>query len=532
MMKKPVDTLITNARIYTMDSTNQVVDAMAVEKGRVLDAGFVEDMHARYKPMNILDAEGQAIYPGFIDAHCHFYGLAMSLRWIDLVGCKSFDEVLERISVADTVGEDDWLTGRGWDQNLWQVKEFPDKKELDERWPDKPVVLVRIDGHSVLANQEALDRTGFTKDHHFGTGEVEIFDGKMTGILSETAADYIRSAIPKPGREVVLDLLTEAENLCFSYGLTGVSDAGLDLETLNLLDSALQHEHLKIHIYAMAEPSAENIEAFVMKGPYKKGRFHVCSIKLYADGSLGSRTALLKMPYSDDPSKSGIQVSSPGTIREICKVALEHNYQVNIHCIGDRAVQDVLEIFSEFLPGQNNLRWRIEHAQVVDPSDLLMFKTYSVVPSVQATHATSDMYWAGDRLGPVRIKWAYAYKDLLDQNGWMPNGTDFPIERVNPMLTFHSAVARKDLSGYPEGGFQPENALTREQALRSMTTWAAKANFEEQDYGSLEPGKWADFVILEKDIMEIPIEEVPGVKVVQTWSHGERVFEVGRKLGK
>jgi len=527
-MKKQVDTLVYHARIYTVNDSNQVSDAMVIDQGKVVATGTRDELENGYLPVHELDAGGFAIFPGFIDAHCHFHGLALSLRWVDLVGCLSFDEVVDRVVLADTLNMDGWLTGRGWDQNLWTVKEFPDKEILDERWPDRPVVLVRIDGHSVLANQEALNRAGITDNHHFSPGEVEVRDGKMTGILSETAADYIRSMIPKPDRAATLNLLKEAQEQCFSYGLTGISDAGLDYPTLSLLDSALQAGQLKIHVYAMVEPSEENIEAFIKRGPYRHDRFHVCAIKFYADGSLGSRTALLKEPYSDDPSKTGIQVASPDTLREICKLALDHDYQVCIHCIGDQAVQEVLEVYAEFLRGNNDRRWRIEHAQVVDPSDLEMFGAYSVIPSVQATHATSDMYWAGNRLGPVRIKWAYAYKDLLDQNGWIPNGTDFPIERISPLLTFYAAVARKDVDGFPADGFQMENALTREQALRSITIWAAKADFEEDEYGSLEPGKWADFVILDQDIMEIPIEKVPEVNVLQTWSHGERVYEAGK----
>ncbi|MFC2102297.1 amidohydrolase [Bacteroidota bacterium] len=525
-MKEQVDILVTNGRIYTMNETNQVAEAMIIDKGKVVATGLSDELLAIYKPAQTVDADGKTIFPGFIDAHCHFYGLALGLRWIDLVGCTSFEEVVDRISLADTVTEDTWISGRGWDQNLWKVKEFPDKQLLDEHWPNTPVVLVRIDGHSVLANQEALNRAGITANHNFSEGEVEVKEGRMTGILSETAADYIRSAIPKPTREEIMDLLKEAEERCFSLGLTGVSDAGLDFSTLNLIDSSLQDGSLKIHIYAMVEPSEENIDAYVKKGPYRNGRFHVCSVKLYADGSLGSRTALLNQPYSDDPSKSGIEVSSAESVREICELAFENNYQINIHCIGDKAVRNVLDVYGEFLPEGNDRRWRIEHAQVVDPGDLVLFGKYSVIPSVQATHATSDMYWAANRLGPERITWAYAYKDLLEQNGWLPNGTDFPIEQVNPLLTFYAAVARQDVSGFPAGGFQPENALSREEAIRSMTIWAAKADFDETEYGSLEPGKWADFILLDKNIMEIPMTEVPETDVLQTWSHGEKVYEV------
>ncbi|TSA25677.1 MAG: amidohydrolase [Bacteroidetes bacterium] len=523
-MKKSVDTLVYNARIYTLDEAGTVVEAMAIDHGKVIETGTDEELISRYNAVKRVDNEGRSVFPGFLDAHCHFYGLALGLQWIDLVGCRSFDEVVERVVRADTLDDTSWITGRGWDQNLWQVKEFPAKEELDKRWPDRPVVLVRIDGHVVLANQEALNRAGLIAHHRFPPLEVDMMDGKLTGILRETAADHIKSTIPKPDPETILELLREAEARCFSYGLTGISDAGLKNTTLHLMDSALQQGKLKIHIYAMVEPTQENLEEYVTHGPYHNNRFHICSIKLYADGSLGSRTALLKQPYSDDPFNNGIQVTSPDSMREICRMAYDNNFQVNTHCIGDKAVREVLDVYGEFLQGKNDRRWRIEHAQVVDPADLVLFQKYNVIPSVQATHATSDMYWAGSRLGPERIEWAYAYKDLSKQNGWLANGTDFPIEQVNPMLTFYASVARKDLTGYPEGGFQPENALSREEAIRSMTIWAARANFDDGEYGSLEPGKWADFVVLEKDIMEIPMAEVPEVRVMETWVSGEKVY--------
>ena len=524
-MKTPVETLVFNSRTYTLNDSTPIVEAFIIDQGKVIETGKKEDLLAIYSPESQLDVEGLPIYPGFIDSHCHFYGLALGLKWIDLVGCNSFDKVIERIMNTDSIEHVEWVTGRGWDQNLWRNKVFPTKDKLDELFPDQPVVLVRIDGHSVLANQAALNIAGISVDHSFAEGEVEIVDGKLTGILSENAADKLRNAIPKPDQEQTVDLLKQAEERCFSEGLTGVADAGLENATLKLMDSLSQQGEMKMHIYAMIEPSQENINDFLKKGPYVTDRFHICSVKLYADGSLGSRTALLKHPYSDDPSKVGIQVTSAGTIREICQLAYDNNFQVNTHCIGDSAVKILLDIYGEYLQGDNDRRWRIEHAQVVDPADLILFEKYAVIPVVQATHATSDMYWAGERLGQVRIQWAYAYKDLLEQNGWLPNGTDFPIERISPVLTFYASVARQDDEGYPVGGFQIDNGLTREEALKSITIWAAKANFDENEYGSLEPGKWADFVILDKDIMEIPLSEIPEVKVKKTFSHGEKVFE-------
>jgi hypothetical protein len=281
---------------------------------------------------------------------------------------------------------------------------------------------------------------------------------------------------------------------------------------------------LHLRVYAMLNPTPENIQNYISKGPLLTDKLFVRSIKLYADGSLGSRTALLKSPYADDPLTCGIRVIDPDSARSICTLALQNGYQVNTHCIGDSAVRLMLEIYAGFLKGKNELRWRIEHAQVVDPADIHWFGDYSIVPSVQATHATSDMNWAKERLGAGRLKGAYAYKTLLQQNGWLPNGTDFPIENISPLLTFYAAVARQDLHGFPPAGFMAENALTREEALRSITLWASKAGFTEKVNGSLEPGKNADFVILDGDIMTLPVAAIPSVKVLATYIDGVKVY--------
>jgi len=369
-----------------------------------------------------------------------------------------------------------------------------------------------------------LRLAGIRDQNEFKPGEVEIKNGRMTGILSENAADRMKSSIPLPSRKEQLLLLKMAQANCFSAGLTGVADAGLDFPIVNFLDSLQEEGELKMRLYIMLNPTEENIQDFVNEGQIMSPRLTIRSIKLYADGSLGSRTALLKEPYADDPLKSGIQVTSPSRIREICELAAKSGYQVNTHAIGDSAVAFVLKIYSEFLKGKNDLRWRIEHAQVVDPMDISMFGKYSIIPSIQATHATSDMYWATDRLGKRRIRWAYAYKNLLDQNGWITNGTDFPIENINPLLTFYSSVARQDLKGFPEKGFQSENALTREEAMKSITIWAAKAGFSENYRGSIDIGKMADFVILDHDIMNCPLREIPSTKVIMTVLGGEKVY--------
>ena len=526
-MKTNTGLILYNAKIYTVDPAGTIAGAMAVKDGKVLATGSTQDILGRYKSENILDAGGKAVFPGFIDAHCHFYGYALNFRSIVLNGSNSFQEVLNRLQKAGTPAPGKWVVGRGWDNNLWKVKFFPDCKALDDLYPDNPVVLIRIDGHAVLANSKALQMAGIGVHHSFIPDEVEIENGRLTGILKENAADHMRQAVPKPDPEVIRKLIDRAREDCFSVGLTTVSDAGLDAATVRLYDSLSSGKDSAgmIRIYAMLEPSIENIGKYISKGPYRTPRLAVSSVKVYSDGSLGSRTALMKQFYHDMPGQHGIRVITADSLRKICKLCFDHGYQVNTHAIGDSANKFVLDIYGEYLKGENDRRWRIEHCQVVDPTDIGKFKKYSVIPSVQATHATSDMGWAKDRLGDERIRWAYAYKNLMKQNGWIANGTDFPIENISPIYTFYAAVARKDLKGNPPGGFLPENALSREEALRSITIWAARADRWEDKIGSLEPGKNADFVIVDKDIMQINEDEIPLSRVISTYLSGKQVYK-------
>jgi predicted amidohydrolase YtcJ len=523
-MKQEADLIITHANIYITGDSLSANCAIAIKDGRILATGPADSILKRFSAPEVKDVSGYFIYPGFIDAHCHFYGLAQSLRWIDLNGCKSFDEVLSRIVAGAGNVNGDWIVGRGWDHNLWQGKRFPDRTKLDSLFPGRPVALLRVDGHVLLANSKALEMAGIGLKNNYSPQEVEVINGRLTGILGENAADHVRNIIPAPRGKELTALLVKAQQLCFETGLTGVTDAGVDRNIVRVFDSLQRYGELKIHISAMLNPTVENFNTYVKDGPVRSERLHVSAIKLYADGSLGSRTALLKKPYSDDPSKTGVLSTNPDTIRKVCSLALQHGYQVNTHCIGDSAVKLVLDIYSGFLKGKNDRRWRIEHAQVVDTGDIGLFGENNIIPSVQATHATSDMYWAEERLGQVRVKYAYAYRDLMRQNGWLPNGTDFPIEKVSPLLTFYAAVSRQDLNGNPPGGFQPENSLTRKEALMSITEWAAKSDFDEDLMGTLEPGKWADFVITDRDIMTIPEKEIPATRVLKTFVHGELVW--------
>lgn len=416
------------------------------------------------------------------------------------------------------------MLGRGWDQNDWKEKDFPTKEKLDELFPNIPVLLTRVDGHAVLVNSEALKRAKITADTKIEGGDILLLEGEPTGILLENAADKLKAMIPEPNDKDNIQALIDAGENCYSVGLTSVGDAGLDKEIVLLIDSLQKNQKLRMRINAFLTPNKENIKHFVEKGIYKIDFLTVRSIKLYADGALGSRGACMIEPYSDDPDNYGIMVLSRDSLKKLSQIAYDNNYQVCTHAIGDSANRVMLSIYGAILGGKNDRRWRIEHAQVINENDFQLFKKYSIVPSIQTTHATSDMYWAEERVGKERIKGAYAYKRLLELNGWLPNGSDFPVEEINPLYGFYSAVARKDFEGYPDSGFQIDNALTREQALRAMTIWAAKIEFNEEEKGSLEPGKFADFVVLDKDIMKIDLSEIPNQKVVETYIAGDRVY--------
>jgi predicted amidohydrolase YtcJ len=526
--RKDADLLLFNGSIYTVNNQSDIVGAMIITDGRVIATGSESDLRKEYSALREIDLEKRPVFPGFIDPHCHFYSYGLALRQADLSGTGSTREIADRLVQHAALSPGKWVLGRGWDQNDWQIKKFPHKELLDSLFPENPVYLVRIDGHAAWVNSKAIALAGIDRGTRIEGGEIVLDHQGPTGILIDNGMALVEKLIPPATREEKIQSLLKAQSNCFAVGLTSVGDAGLDKETVELMDSLQKKDSLRMHINAMLNPSRENIDHFVNKGIYETGRLTVRSVKLYADGALGSRGALLKMPYSDEPSGRGLQVSETKYLEDICRLSFEKGYQVNVHCIGDSAVSLILQIYSAFLPEHNDLRWRIEHAQVVDPADLEMFKRYAVIPSVQTTHATSDMYWAKDRLGPVRITHAYAYRSLLEQNGWMPNGSDFPVESINPVFGFYAAVARKDLKGMPAGGFQKDQALTREQALRAMTIWAAKASFGERERGSLEPGKNADFVILDRDIMKVSEDSITGAKVKETWVRGKSIdFTVG-----
>jgi len=519
--KETVDSIIINANIYTVNNNFDKAEAFAIKNGKIIEVGTTLEIQSKYAPTFINDVKGKTIIPGFIDAHCHFYGLGLQQQKVDLTGTKSFEEVLQKIVDFQKEKNVSFITGRGWDQNDWEVKEFPTKEKLDELFPNTPVSITRIDGHALLANQAAIDLAEVTVKTSFSGGDIHQKNGKLTGIFIDNPMELIEAKIPSPTKKEQIQALKDAEKISFSYGLTTVDDAGLSRKTIELIDSLQQTGELKIRMYAMVSNTPTDVAYYLDKGIVKTDRLNVRSIKVYGDGALGSRGAAMKESYSDKHNHFGAILSSPEEYLNIAKQIAASDYQMNSHAIGDSANYLMLKTYKEVLIEKKDRRWRIEHAQILDPVDFKYFD--NILPSVQPTHATSDMYWAEDRVGSERIKSSYAYKDLLNKYGKIALGTDFPVEKVSPLLTFYAAVARKDLNNYPENGFQMENALSREETLKGMTIWAAFSNFEELEKGSIEIGKFADFIILDKNIMEVDEAEIPYIKINETYVNGEKV---------
>jgi len=522
---KKVDTLVVNGVIYTVDSSFSSAQAMAIKDGIIVATGTDAEILAAYTATEKIDAKGQAVYPGFIDAHAHFVGYGKSLFQVDLFGTTSWEEAVERVKVfAAAHPELAWIEGRGWDQNKWPGKKYPTNALLNSLFPNTPVVLQRVDGHAAIANQKAFDIAGVKPGQTIVGGEVETKNGVLTGVLIDNAKGLVYNSIPAVNKQTYTQWLQAAQKNCFAQGLTTVTDCGLDISDINFIDTLQREGIINMRLFAMLSDNPENLSAYLKRGPYKTDKLFVNGFKVYADGALGSRGACLLHNYEDRKDWTGFLLANISHYDSLASVLAATNFQMCTHAIGDSANRQILNIYNKYLQKGNDKRWRIEHAQVVNPSDFNLFGAAAVVPSVQTTHATSDMYWAADRLGNERMKGAYAYKQLMEQNGWIPLGTDFPVEDISPFKTFLAAVGRVDAKGFPEGGFQMENGLTREQTIKGMTIWAAKASFLEKEVGSLEAGKKADFIILAQDLMQVPVNKILDTKVVATYSGGKKVF--------
>ncbi|HET9753647.1 MAG TPA: amidohydrolase, partial [Myxococcales bacterium] len=530
----PANLVLVNGRIYTVDDARPRDSALAIKDGRVAFAG--SDAEARVaggSAARVVNLEGRTVLPGFIDAHAHLLGLGNFLGRANLTFARSYDEVIARVTAfAREVKPGEWIQGRGWDQNLWPEKQFPTHDALSRAFPENPVVLTRVDGHALLANQKAMELA------HVGAGTPDPRGGRIlrapsgapSGVFVDNAQRLILDAVPPPSREATRKAVLAAIAECNRWGLTGIDDAGEDPATISVYEELARAGRYDLRNYVMISDPGDRADAALARGPRSAlygGRLWIRAVKLYADGALGSRGAALLEPYSDDPGNTGLLVSSPEHIRAIAELALRRGFQVAVHAIGDRANRLVLDQFEAALravPVADH-RFRIEHAQVLSPQDIPRFARLGVVPSMQATHQTSDMRWAEQRLGPERIRGAYAWRSLLDTGVVVPDGTDFPVEQVNPLLTFHAAVTREDPQGNPAGGWYPAQRMSREEALRSMTIWAAWAGFQERVMGPLSPGKYADFVVLDRDIMTVPESEILEARVLATWLGGRAVYE-------
>ena len=517
-----VDLIVHNANVYTLGQNNLKASAFVVDDGKFVDVGG-EELLEQYTAEKVLDLQELPVYPGFIDSHCHFLSLGLSLNKVDLVGTKSFEDVMDRVKSYATNKELNAITGRGWDQNDWKIKRLPNKEQLDLLFPDIPVALRRIDGHAMLVNQKALDLAGITLDTEVTGGQIVKENGKLTGVLIDAPMQMVTNILPKPSVEDKIKSLQDAEEISFANGLTTVSVAGLDREDIFLIDSLHKTGALTIRVYAMISNSQDNVDYFLKEGPYKTDKLNVRSFKVYADGALGSRGAALKDSYSDLDNHTGAFITSKDSLEALAYKLAASPFQMNTHAIGDAANQVVLEAYNKALVFSDDPRWRVEHAQIIDTNDIRLFNR-KILPSVQPTHATSDMYWAEDRLGEDRLYGAYANKALLEQSGRIALGTDFPVEDVNPFKTFYAAVVRKDSEAFPEEGYLPENKLSEIEALKGMTIWGAYANFEDKEKGSIEAGKVADFIVLDRDIIKVSEKRILKTRVVATLVDGKIVY--------
>jgi predicted amidohydrolase YtcJ len=496
--------------------------------GVIREVGPAADIQRAHPVSNVIALLDSTILPGLTDAHGHLYGLGLSLDVVSLTGTKSFDEVLARTKErAATTAAGQWIVGRGWDQNDWPVKEFPTAAALDAAIPDHPVFLRRVDGHAAVTNTAGLRAAGVTaatKDPEGGR-IIRDANGNPTGTFVDAAMDLIEDHMPAPTAEQRKARVLAAANNIAANGLTEMHDAGIDAATIVAVKELIDEKRFPIRVYAMLGDNDELLRTWFASGPLNEygGHLTIRSVKLYADGALGSRGAALLEPYSDDPGNVGLMLAKPEHLLDVAKRGRAAGFQVNTHAIGDRGVRNVIDAYSGAGVVAND-RFRVEHLQVIAPGDVPRLIDHGIIASMQPTHATSDMYWAEARLGPERVKGAYAWRTVLDAGGRLALGSDFPVEDVNPFFGIYAAVTRQDQAQWPAGGWYPSQRLTLAEAVRGFTKDAAYAAFEEKSRGTIEPGKLADLTIVEGDLLAMPAPELFKAKVRYTVVGGEVVF--------
>jgi len=531
-MAQTADLEVTNARIYTVDPRHPRASAIAVRQGSIEAVG--DDVSRYIGPSTtVIDAKGATIIPGFIDSHGHVRDLGEMLEQIDLRGLTSEAAAVDKVrNAVRQLKPGEWILGQSWDQNLWQSKQFPTADLLSRAAPDNPVSLSRVDGHAVWVNRRALalaDINAATPDPPGGR-ILRDTSGQPTGVLIDNAQSLIARKIPPASPEQIEQLLLRAMQECARLGLTTVHDAGVPQGDIDGYRSLIRKGQLPVRVYAMLAYSAgpKLLDTWLARGPEIGDYLTVRSIKMVSDGALGSRGAAMIEPYSDDPGNGGLLILDRATIRGVAERAVAKGFQVNTHAIGDLANRTALDAYGDVLKGANDKRFRIEHAQIVAPDDFAKFKKYSVLASMQATHATSDMLWAGTRVGPERIRGGYAWQTMLRLGVHVPNGSDFPVESPNPLWGFYAAITRQKQDGTyganQAGGWFPDQRMSRDEALRNWTIEGAYAAFEEKRKGSIEPGKMADFVMLSGDIMAIPPADILKTRVTMTVTGGKIVW--------
>ena len=517
-----VDLLIHNGNIYTMGNLIPKATSFVIDDGKFVDVGG-EELLEKYNAKRVLDLKSLPVYPGLIDSHCHFLSLGLSLQQVDLFGSKSFEEVLDRVNRFSTKRELRVIIGRGWDHNVWMDKKLPNKKELDSLYPNTPVALRSIDGHAMLVNQKALDLAGINKETKISGGEIIKQNDKLTGLLIDSPMRLVNEVLPQPTKKQKIKALLNAEQIAFANGLTTVAVAGIDKDDIFLIDSLQKEKLLHIRIYAMISNSRENLEYFLKSGTYKTDKLNVRSFKIYADDKLGSKGEALKKSYNGLASRKVSFITSKDSIEALAYKLATTPFQMNTHAIGDAANKIVLEAYKKALVLSDDPRWRLENAQIIDTSDISLFN-FKILPSIQPTYSTSDMYWAENRLGKNRLLGAHSYKKLLQQSGSIALGTDFPFEDLNPFKTFYAATVGKDNNQFSDEVYLSENKLSPIDALKGMTIWGAYENFEDKEKGSIEIGKVADFIILDRDIIRVNHRKILKTRVVATLLDGEIVY--------
>lgn len=518
--------LLINGTVYTLDERRPTAEAVAIEGDRIVDVGSTKEITSSFTSKNVVDLKGKAVYPGFIDSHAHLEGLGAALMYLDLSGTTSLEEITRLVKEdAAHKEEGQWVRGRGWDQNKWDPPVFPTHHLLDAVAGNVPVCLKRVDGHAAWVNRKALDLAHIDRSTRDPEGGkiIRDADGNPTGVFVDRAVEMLDAVLPPPGESERTEAIRRAVRECLKVGLTEVHDMGVDQALLDIYGRLIQSGNFPLRVYAAIDGPGETWKRFLETGPDTTGhdgKLTVRALKMYADGALGSRGAALIRPYSDDPGNRGLTLTSSAELARAATQCLEKGFQLCVHAIGDRANNLVLNVYEEVLSSHparaSGARFRVEHAQILDQGDIPRFHQLGVLPMMQPTHCTSDMSWVEARLGAERLAGAYAWRSLLDQGSIVPGGSDFPVESPNPIWGFYAAITRQDHAGHPEGGWHPDQRMTRMEALKSYTVWGAYAGFQEQMKGSIEPGKWADLTVLSEDIMKIDAARILHTNVEMT----------------